>query len=254
MSSLENGLKILTHFSKERPVLRVGEVCRELDIPKSSASRLLKTLSEFGLVEREAGDAGYVLGVQALALADCFVAARSLLSMVNASIDELVSEFQFVGYVAVLSGADIIILRAKSGSYPLRLVHAVGRRMPALPTALGVTLLARQTDEQILTALDGKLDGDEARENALARIEETRRTGVFNLFDGMRSGVSAVGAAVCDPARHENISFSISYPSDAVDEPLLKRMRTRVREEALRIGKGVGDPFWSDPSRGVEMS
>jgi DNA-binding IclR family transcriptional regulator len=135
----------------------------------------------------------------------------------------------------------------------LRLVHAVGRRMPALPTALGVTLLARQADEQILNTLDGKLDGAEARENALARIKETRRTGVFNLFDGMRSGVSAVGAAVCDPARHENISFSISYPSDAVDEPLLKRMRVRVREEALRIGKSVGDPFWSDPSRGEEV-
>jgi DNA-binding IclR family transcriptional regulator len=36
MSSAENALKILSLLGPERPVLRVGEVCRELGIPKSS--------------------------------------------------------------------------------------------------------------------------------------------------------------------------------------------------------------------------
>lgn len=70
MSSLETGLQILNVLSAGRPILRVGEVCRELGIPKSSVSRLMRTLSDFGLLERDPQNQGYVAGPQVLLMAN----------------------------------------------------------------------------------------------------------------------------------------------------------------------------------------
>ena len=59
MSSIENGLRILALLTDERPSLRVGEVGRDLDIPKASVSRLLKSLADAGLLERDDRDGTY---------------------------------------------------------------------------------------------------------------------------------------------------------------------------------------------------
>lgn len=249
MSSLENALKILALLSKERPVLRVGEVCRELSLPKSSVSRLLKTLNDYGLVERESRDLGYIAGRQTLALADLHLANRSLLQLIDTALDSFVSEFQFVAYAAVLSGPDITILRVRSGSHPLRLVHDVGRSMPALPTALGITLLARETDETVLEIFADEVQLESDRKQILKIITDARKTGVVSL---VRPSISALGATIYDPNRDEKIALSISYPTAAATEPLVDRMLQRMHEEAHRIGVRVGDPYWSKRGTGTE--
>uniref|UniRef100_A0A9E7ZIV1 Helix-turn-helix domain-containing protein n=1 Tax=Bosea sp. NBC_00436 TaxID=2969620 RepID=A0A9E7ZIV1_9HYPH len=242
MSSLENALKILSLLNRDRPVLRVGEVCRELDMPKSSVSRLLKTLSDYGLVEREARDLGYVAGRRALTLADLHLANRSLLELIDAALDSLVSEFKFVGYAAVLSGSDITILRVKNGTHPLRLVHEVGRQMPALPTTVGVALLARETDAAVGAILADELKAAADRRQILDSISAARKTGSVSF---VRPGISALGVAIHDPSRNEKIAFSICYPANAVGEQLFARMQERICQEAHRIGTRVGDPYWS---------
>ncbi len=103
MSSLENGLAIIGLLNAGHPVLRVGEVCRKLDMPKSSVSRLLRTMSEFGLLEREANDVGYVVGPRALLLGKLYTSRHGMLALAGGMLDELIAEFGFTGYVSVLS-------------------------------------------------------------------------------------------------------------------------------------------------------
>lgn len=246
MSSLENGLKILSLFSAARPLLRVGEVCRELGIAKSSVSRLLKTLDECDFVDRAPDDMGYVPGIKALTMADCYVSGRSLLKQVDAAIGELIAEFHFVGYVASLSGTEITILRAKLGSHPLRLLHDVGKRLPALPTALGIALLSRESDTEVRKMVENSTSNNTQRQLAMEAVEEARKAGCVRFRHGGHPGVAAIGAAVHDAARGEKLALSISYPVDAVDEAMTAKMMERVRDSAARIGKSVGDKYWID--------
>jgi DNA-binding IclR family transcriptional regulator len=69
MNSLENGLAIPDLLVSDRPVLRVGGVCRRLAMPQSSVSRLMKSLCRFSLIERISDDAYSVVRPRALGLA-----------------------------------------------------------------------------------------------------------------------------------------------------------------------------------------
>jgi len=244
MSSLENALKIVCLLGQDRPILRVGEVCRELDLPKSSVSRLLKTLSEYGIVEREPGDTGYAAGQRALLLAELYTARHKLLDLVDASLDALTADFQFACYSAVLVGPDIVIIRVKHGSYPLRLVQEIGVPMPAYRTSVGRALLARKADAEVIELVRQRPDAPARDAEILAAIEEVRASGASATASTVIPGIAALGVAVQDAQGRETMGFSISYPIAATDEAVRARMLGRIRQEAQAIGGRIGDEFW----------
>jgi DNA-binding IclR family transcriptional regulator len=216
-----------------------------MNIPKSSVSRLLKTLSDYGIVERESRDLGYVAGKRALVLADLYLANRTLLDLIDVSLDALIAEFQFAAYAAVLSGPDLIILRAKHGSYPLRLVQEVGKRMPAHTTSIGLALLARKTDEEAHQLVRERIKGRAEISEVLEQIACARTTGAALTTSTVVPGISALGVAVQDPSRNEMLGFSISYPSSAADEATRTTMYERILEEGHAIGSRVNDAYWA---------
>jgi DNA-binding IclR family transcriptional regulator len=234
VNSLEAAMRVLKLLDKRRPVLRVGEISRALSLQKSTVSRLLRTLSEHEFLEREREGQGYTVGRRSLVLSDLYLAGHSLLDRVDAVLDALVDEFGFVGYAGVLLGPDIVVLRLKPGRYPLRFVQDVGQRVAAERTAIGRALLARQPDAA--RGNRGSLSEE------LARI---RRNGWAAIESAVIPGIAAIGAAVGDPGRGEALGFALSFPVTATDELLRARMARRVRDEALAIGKRLGDPFWA---------
>jgi IclR family transcriptional regulator, KDG regulon repressor len=245
VSSLENGLEILSLLSKDRPVLRVGEVCRELGMPKSTVSRLLKTMSEYGLLERGGQDLGYSAGRRALMLADLYLTDRSLLDLIDVATDTLIAEFQFAAYSAILSGPDLIILRVKHGTYPLRLVQDLGTRMPAYSTAIGRALLARKSDDDALALIEQRAEGPLDQAVTLKELAKVRKLGVASTSSAVIPGIAALGVAISNPSKDEMLGFSISFPAMAADNTLQAAMTRRIREEAHSIGARLGDPYWS---------
>lgn len=248
MSSLENALKIMLLLNRNRPVLRVGEVCREIGIPKSSVSRLLKTLSDYGMVERENGDTGYVAGPRSLMLADLYSSQHTLLDLVEVSLSRLTEEFGFAGYVSVLSGADIVIIRVQHGSYPLRLVQELGQPMPAYRTSVGQALMAYLDDDEVCRRARETADDASTDAAILEKIGDVRRYGAAWTESAVIPGIAALAVAVRDPKKDEALGFSISYPTSAVDPNMRTRMFSRIREEAHSIGTRLRDPFWTDRS------
>jgi DNA-binding IclR family transcriptional regulator len=251
MNSLEAAMRMLRLVDRSRPVLRVGEVSRELGLQKSTVSRLLRTMSEHELIERERHGQGYVAGRRGLVLADLYLSGHSLLELVDGAIEALVSEFEFVGYVGVLSGSDIVLLRVRHGRYPLRLVQEVGKRIPAILTSIGLALLARKSDAEVSELLRDKSGAGPS--GITARLDEVRRNGTAAISSAIIPGIGAIGTAVGGPGGGEALGFALSYPVSAADEKLKTRMVSRMREEGMRIGQRLGDPAWSglDPSARV---
>lgn len=244
MSSLENALKIMLLLQPSRPVLRVGEVCRELGFPKSSVSRLLKTLSEYGMLEREGSDSGYVAGPRSLLLADLYSKQHSLKDQVDLALTRVTAEFGFAGYASVLNGSDIIILSVNHGTYPLRLVREIGQPMPAFTTSVGRALLAYLDDDEIVRRARAGIGDRYTDKVILERIKLVRDFGVAWGNSAIIPGIAALAVAIRDDARDEALGFSISYPTSAVGPELRIRMLRRLREEASAIGARIRDSFW----------
>lgn len=248
MSSLENGLRILALLDAKRPTLRVGEVCRDLGIPKASTSRLLRTLADSGILERDARDGGYRVGLKALDLGRLYLADHGLLDLVTNAVDRLVAEFGFTGHAGIAVGAERVLLVAKQGSYPLQHVAGVAERKPVFDSIIGRAILARRTNEEILALL--QLEGAEdvvnglRRDTVLAEIEAIRRDRVALASSLITPGISSIGAAVADPARGDVVGFCLSYPTAAADEATCRRMHDEVHRLGTAIGQRMGDPVW----------
>lgn len=244
LSSLENALQILRLLGPDRPVLRVGEVCRDLDMPKSSVSRLLKSLGESGILEREPGELGYVAGRLALELGELYLSRHTLLDLIDISIDRIVKTFGFAGYSGVLSGRDLVILRVRHGNYPLQLVQPVGKRLPSYDTAIGRALLSRLSDEEAAAAISSEFPhGARARRDELDRIY---RSGLARTESAVIPGIAALGAAVCSPHGREMLGFSVSFPTGAVSAAQYGDMAAGIRNEAAAIATRIGDTYWID--------
>jgi DNA-binding IclR family transcriptional regulator len=245
MSSLTNGLAILGLLRQDRAVLRVGEVCRDLGIPKASASRLLRTLADAGLLEREPSGPGYAVGPLALLLGGLFLSRHSLIGLLDEALDALVAEFGFTGYISTLSGRDIVLLRVKQGSYPLRHVRAIGSTLPSWRTTMGRALLSRLDNDAIQQRLSSLVATEAFDLDAfLPTLAAMRRRGIATGGSVLTPGITTLATALLEPASSDLMALALAFPDSAADADLRRRMTTALTAWATKIGTAVGDPGW----------
>jgi DNA-binding IclR family transcriptional regulator len=254
MSSLENGLAILALVSEDRPLLRVGEVCRQLQLPKASVSRLMRTLSQFGMLERAQGSEGYVVGPRAILLGHLFMGGRSLTTLIDEAMTSLVGEFGFTGYISVLTGRDIVLLRVQQGSYPLRHVRAAGTQLPSWRTTMGHSLLSRLPTDDVRKRLAGATDDAGAIDidAVLAKLAETRQAGIAAGGSVLTPGITTVSVAILAPGSGDLMACAIAFPNSAADPELRRRIMDSMLRRAAAMGQAVGDPDWTKAAARVQ--
>ncbi len=250
MSSLETGIDILQCFSSERPELGVSEVARRLNVPKSTISRLLREMMLHGLVERDEGTRRYRPGPLAFRLGTLYQAHLGILDLVDEAVDSLVEEFGLTGYIGVLTGADLVVLRVRQGSYPVRFVLEPGYRVPAFTTAIGTALLARLDDETVRAMHAPGLhypvtDFRMTVEELLERLRQARHRR-WTMAEGTTfPGFGAVGVAVGGMNGQQATAFCLSYPTGTDFAEQTDDMIRRLTAHAAHIGRRSGDPFWA---------
>ena len=142
MSSVAKVARVLESFIAGRTELSVTDTVGLLDIPKSSASRMLKAMADAGLLEHAPGSRRYRIGPLAIGLGRAGRTQSRLMDRLHAMLAEVVRSCGHTGYVSVRDGLEIFGLRMIEGSHDLRVVREPGVRMPAVATAVGRALLA----------------------------------------------------------------------------------------------------------------
>ena len=238
MSSLENGLAALALLSGGRPVLRVGEVARDLALPKASASRLLRSLADAGVLEREVNAPGYVAGPRSMLLGNLYSDRNTLLKRVDAALDELVGTYGFTGFASVLSGPEIVLLDVKQGSYPLRYVREAGAVLPSWRTTMGTALLSRLTEAEIRERFKGHMKAPDVAA-LVARLAPLRDARIFVDVSVLTPGIVTISTVAGDQRAGNPIAMAIAFPENAADETLRQRMAASLDAKAAEISGAV---------------
>jgi DNA-binding IclR family transcriptional regulator len=250
MSALSNAVGILRLFSAERSELSVTEVARLLGMPKSSASRLLKSMLREGLLACAGNPPRYRLGHVFFEVSRLYGQHSTLMDLAEAALDGICRETRHGGYISLLDGADVLVLRVLRGSEPLRVVTPLGSRSPAFATSTGRTLLARSSEDAVRALHPNALvppspSAPQTLEELLARLERIRRTGWCEAIDEAVPGVGSVAVSVADPASAEALAFCVSFPAHVVPELERRRFAALLVEQAKRIGAQFEDRFWT---------
>ncbi len=246
MTTLSNALRVLSLMSPGSPRLRVSEVARSLDLPKSSVSRLFKELTEGGFLEREE-DRGFRVGPELFRLGVLYRMRLPAEVRVDEELQKLVHRHGATAYVGVLSGSDLVVLRRHEGSSPVRFIQEPGSTIPAYATAVGKALLARLSNKD-LTALPRRLtcegrEVDMMREELLRELETVRRQG-YAEFDDRLLGVGALGVAI-QVAPGRDLGFALCFTRDSLVDAERHAIACELRDVARSIGVLCDDPFWT---------
>lgn len=133
-------VQVLEVMSGALGVLSLSEIAARVPLPKSSTCNILVTLEAAGMVRRSSG--GWLIGYRALEIGQSVLHANPLVGDFRRAIDASPALAQETVLLAVLDGTDVLYLARHDGREPVRLGSDIGRRLPAVVTALGKAMLA----------------------------------------------------------------------------------------------------------------
>lgn len=248
MSTLENAVSVLRLFSTDRHELTVTATAQLLKMPKSSVGRLLSTMRDVGLLEGGGRLPRYQVGPLFFEIAQHYRIRSSLLEQAEEVIGDLSRVTGHTGYVSILQGSEILVIRVRSGTHALRVVTPPGQRLPAAETANGRSLLARLTDDQVRALYPSGLtpsaaNSPQSTEELLRSLTAIRRRGWAESLEEAVAGTGSTSIAIEDPMDREVVGVCLTYSASV--QRLNRNEIARLLVEAGRtLGSRVGDPFW----------
>jgi DNA-binding IclR family transcriptional regulator len=157
-TSFARGLRVFLTIA-DRGLVRADELATLLDTPLSTVYRYLRTLTEFGFVDRR--DGAYQLGPRLLVGGGSTVSTEQLIRRADPILTMLAAE---TGETAVLFrrvGLASVCLHQQPSRHPLRVVPETGSSTPLGVGALGRVLLAyapRDIQDEVLAGEPGPAD------------------------------------------------------------------------------------------------
>jgi len=233
LSSVRNAARLLKEFSGVDRELGVTELSGRLGLGKSTVHRLLATLAEERLLERDAASGRYRLG---LGLYELGAVVAAHVDLHEAAMPALVSLRQRTGetvQVAVLDGLEAVYVERLDSPHTLRIFSRVGHRLPAHCTSSGKVLLAGLPPE----TLDARLAQWKALRAELRTVAQ--RGWAENVEEG-ELGVASVGAPIRGMDGAVTAAISVAGPISRVKGASLRRFCGPVVEAAAVISRRLG--------------
>jgi len=252
MNSVGNVARVLRLFTAERSVLSVTEVAQLLTLPKSSSSRLLKAMAETGLLTSTDAAAGYAVGNLIFETSRRHRANSPLSVVADEQLARIVKATGHTGYIAMLDGVDVLGLRMRPGSKPLRVVTSPGDRLPAFCSSTGRALLARLDDATVRSLYPLPLQPPSPNapatiDDLIAALSVVRDKGWSQATDESLPGVESLAVCVEDRENGERVAICISYSAAMISANEKSRIVTLLVRAAGELGVKFDDDYWTAP-------
>ncbi|GAB2612199.1 transcriptional regulator [Paractinoplanes abujensis] len=231
----------------DRPQLSARDVMERLDLPRTTVHELLVTLVERSyLIPVPGQPVQYRLGMPLFQLGAAFAGRLDLVREAQIVTREVAAACNEAVHVAVLDGADVIYLVKVDSTHPVRMVSAVGRRLPAHCTAVGKVLLSaldRATLDGVLAK--GVLPGMTPEsitdpDRLLTQLEAVRAEGVAVDVGESDTAMRCVAAGVRDHAGVVIAAMSVSAPIIRWTPQAHEEWTALVRDGAATLSARMG--------------
>ncbi|ASU80842.1 IclR family transcriptional regulator [Actinopolyspora erythraea] len=147
--ALQRAFDILELFLDE-PELSAPEITGKLGLPRTTVHELLSTLVERGyLVPSGRGSTRYRLGVRGFQLGSAYADRLDLAREGQLVAEEVAAECNETVHIGIREGTEVLYIAKVDSGHPVRMVSAVGRRLPAHCTAVGKALLASLSRQEL---------------------------------------------------------------------------------------------------------
>src|SRR5438067_10044072 len=147
--AVERALAMLEAVAQEPEGLSNAEISRKLEIPKSSASYLLRTLETQGYLNRDASSGRYRVGLKILSLSRGALSGIDVREVALPIMRHLVEKTGLTCHLAILDGPEAVYIEKVEPPGFIRMDTWVGRRMRVHATSVGKALVAHISRERL---------------------------------------------------------------------------------------------------------
>jgi IclR family KDG regulon transcriptional repressor len=234
---------------RDRGPMTVREVAAKLDLPRSSVHELMHTLATLGAIAPADGGAGrFALGLLLHELGSAYLSEVDVAREGQRAAERVAAACGETVHLATLDGIEVVYLVKVDSIHAVRMVSAVGRRLPAHCTGVGKALLAGLPDDE----LSRRFGGDDARlpamtPNSVPTVEALRTALAAVRRDGFaiddcesNRDVRCVAAPVYDHQGALVAAMSISVPVSRTAEDWPGELTGLVREGAADLSRRLG--------------
>jgi IclR family acetate operon transcriptional repressor len=223
----------------------VTELGRMLGVHKATASRLVATLAERGLVERDPVSEKYRLGFGLIRLAGAAMAGMDLVRTAHPVLEDLAERTRETVNVGVLSGDAVVYVDQIFGTRAIVSVSWVGRRAPLHCTSNGKVLLASLPEAERDRLLDRPLERPTSHtivdpDTLRTQLREIEVRGYAQTLEELEEGLNAVAAPVRRPDGEVVAALSVSGPAFRMRPVDLPRIARLTMEAAGAVSRRLG--------------
>ena len=255
MPAVSRALDILELFVNHS-ALSAAEITQRLSLPRTTVHELVTTLADRGYLTAEPGaPVRYRLGMRLFQLGGHFAERLDLVSEAAAAAAETAAACDETVHVALLDGTEVVYIAKQDSTHPVRMVSAVGRRLPAHCTGVGKMLLTSLSAEALAARYpaDRPLPGmtpNSIRSFSQLRSELARVRAAGVAYDDCESNdaVCCVAAGVYDHTGAMVAAMSISVPTLRWSPERRAELTELVRQGALQLSRRLG--FRGEPALG----
>jgi IclR family transcriptional regulator, acetate operon repressor len=222
MNSVLTTLRVFETVSARQPI-GLSDLSRELDIPKSTVQRCLRTLAEAGWARqtRESGGDWIITG-RAFSVGSAVASNQHLREVALPLLSQLQEETKETVHLAVPDGQEMILIERLDSPHHLRAFMALGTRLPLHAASNGKAYIAAFDDSVVEAYIANSglppvteftvTDPDVFRKE----VRATRVRGYAITSQELQDGISSIAAALAAPRGEIMGSFSISGPSTRI--------------------------------------
>jgi DNA-binding IclR family transcriptional regulator len=228
VQAVENAFDILDSLTGDVPDATLPHLAARLGISRNKAFRLLATLENRGLVEREEISGMYRLGLSTVEMAQRFMRCANLVRLARPVMEALARRHDEAVYLTVVRGDEVLFLDMVDCDRQIKAMPLVGKRFPFFTNAAGKAIRAFESRDALERFAKRRRKGEGFPDVATLEDEMNaiKQRGVAVDNGGLGDGVISVAVAVKDYAGKVVGALTLLGPS-------FRLMASRLENEII---------------------
>lgn len=248
LQTLNRSIRVLKLFTPTKSEFTLTEFHEELDISMSSLQRILKTLIQEGLLERDEQTKMYSLGLELYFLGKLVEGQSQLLSISKEYMDELNDETNETVTLNIINQNERKCIGYVLAKHELTTLSYISSSSPLYAGASAKVLLAFSPEEKIMNYLDNHTLEDITENTTTDQTElmnelKTIKNNGYSVTESERVlGVYAISAPIINRFGHVIASITLTIPSVRVNKLKKKNYIELVLKYATLISEKLEYP------------
>ena len=236
---------VLRCFTSDEPLQGVTEIAGQVGLHKSSVSRLLATLEDEGVVERDERSRKFRLGVGLIGIAGPLLADLDVRRVALPVLQALTERTGETSALVVWSGTEAVTVEQVPSSHQVKHTNPLGWAYRSVQSASVQVFLALMPAEQALAMCreQGVLCDPSVEEEAVVALLQQARERGYSVNYGLTSlDEVGIAAPVADYRGEVVAAVLLAAPLYRTSESSVPELAAHVVESAAAISACLGRP------------